>query len=184
MWLCSVVRSCATQDDVNKDHVCTPTISPGINRPPHLRSPRKYRELRDYETSFIATSVSFCSRIRLYLQIFLYRVFILKQRELAPRVLGVMQRRRYCRGRTPSRQDAYAPWPQGTPRRVFIQRSASLHFYIKLGRYVFVECLSRHLNGLTSSHLGSNTRDSNVRSPSISPLMTVPRRTLASTTPS
>ena len=30
-----MVRSCATQDDVNKDYVCTPTISPGINRPPH-----------------------------------------------------------------------------------------------------------------------------------------------------
>ena len=35
MWLCSVVRSCATQDAVNKDDVGTPTISAGINRPPH-----------------------------------------------------------------------------------------------------------------------------------------------------
>ena len=35
MWLCSVIRSCATQDDVNKDNVCKPTVSPGINRPPH-----------------------------------------------------------------------------------------------------------------------------------------------------
>ena len=35
MWLSSVARSCATQDDVNKDNVCTPTISPEKNRPPH-----------------------------------------------------------------------------------------------------------------------------------------------------
>ena len=45
VWLCSVVRSCATQDDVNKDYVCTPTKSRGINRPPHLRPSRIYPEL-------------------------------------------------------------------------------------------------------------------------------------------
>ena len=36
VWLCSVARSCATQDDVNKDYVCTLTTSLEINRPPHL----------------------------------------------------------------------------------------------------------------------------------------------------
>ena len=35
VWLCLVVRSCATQDDVNKDYVCTLTTSLEINRPPH-----------------------------------------------------------------------------------------------------------------------------------------------------
>ena len=35
VWLCSVVRPYVTQDDVNKDDVCTPTMSPVINRPPH-----------------------------------------------------------------------------------------------------------------------------------------------------
>ena len=50
MWLCSVVRSCATQDDVNKDHVCTVTTPPRINRSPHLGPSRIYPELRDYET--------------------------------------------------------------------------------------------------------------------------------------
>ena len=45
LWLCSVVPSCATQDDVNKAYVCTPTTSPRINRPPHLRPSRTYPEL-------------------------------------------------------------------------------------------------------------------------------------------
>ena len=35
MWLCSVVRSWATQDNVNRDYVCTLTTSPGMNRPLH-----------------------------------------------------------------------------------------------------------------------------------------------------
>ena len=38
-WLCyvafSVVPSCAIQDDVSKDYVCTLTTSPGISRPPY-----------------------------------------------------------------------------------------------------------------------------------------------------
>ena len=33
--LLPVALSCATRDDANKDNVCTPTISSGINRPPH-----------------------------------------------------------------------------------------------------------------------------------------------------
>ena len=53
MWLSSVARSCATQDDVDKDNVCTPTISPGINRPPHLRPSRIHLKLRDYETTLL-----------------------------------------------------------------------------------------------------------------------------------
>ena len=35
VWLCSVVIPCATQDDANRDNVCTPIISSGISRPPH-----------------------------------------------------------------------------------------------------------------------------------------------------
>ena len=34
VWLSSVARSYAARDDSNKDNVCTPTISAGINRPP------------------------------------------------------------------------------------------------------------------------------------------------------
>ena len=45
VWLCSVVRSFATQDDVNKGYVCTLTTSPGINRPPHLRPSRARPDL-------------------------------------------------------------------------------------------------------------------------------------------
>ena len=41
---------CATRDDANKDNMCTPTISSGINRPHHLRPSRIYPECRDYET--------------------------------------------------------------------------------------------------------------------------------------
>ena len=50
MWLCLVVRSCATRDDAIRDNVCTPAILSGINRPPHLRPSCIYLELRDYET--------------------------------------------------------------------------------------------------------------------------------------
>ena len=45
VWLCSVVRLCATQDDVNKDYVCTPTKIMCVNRPPHLRPFRTYPKL-------------------------------------------------------------------------------------------------------------------------------------------
>ena len=33
VWLSSVARSCATQDDVHKDYVCTLTTSPGYKSP-------------------------------------------------------------------------------------------------------------------------------------------------------
>ena len=59
MWLCSVARSCAPQDDVNEDYVCTQTISSGINRPPHLRPSRIYPELREYETDFTYSAYIF-----------------------------------------------------------------------------------------------------------------------------
>ena len=42
--------SCATRDDANKDNVCTPAISAGINRPPPSRPSRIYPECWDYET--------------------------------------------------------------------------------------------------------------------------------------
>ena len=50
MWLSSVARSYATRDDSNKDNVCTPTISAGIDRPPPSRPSRIYPEGRAYET--------------------------------------------------------------------------------------------------------------------------------------
>ena len=40
----------STQDDVNKEYVCTLTTPLEINRSPHLRPSRIYPELRDYET--------------------------------------------------------------------------------------------------------------------------------------
>ena len=46
----SVARSCATREDANKDNVCTPTISAGINRPPHPDHRAYTLELRDHET--------------------------------------------------------------------------------------------------------------------------------------
>ena len=58
VWLCSVARSCATQDDFNKEYVCILTTSLEINRPPHLRPSRIYPELRDYETIV-------CARVQL-----------------------------------------------------------------------------------------------------------------------
>ena len=48
--LSSVTRSCATRDDSNKDNICTPTISSGINRPTPSRPSRIYPECRAYET--------------------------------------------------------------------------------------------------------------------------------------
>ena len=45
-----MVRSCATQDAVNKDNVCTPTISAGINRAPHPDHLAYTLELRDHGT--------------------------------------------------------------------------------------------------------------------------------------
>ena len=48
VWLCSVVRSCATHDDVNRDYACALTTSMETNRPPHLRPSRISPELRDY----------------------------------------------------------------------------------------------------------------------------------------
>ena len=45
-----MARSCATRDDSNKDNVCTPTISAGINRPPPCRPSRIYPECRAIET--------------------------------------------------------------------------------------------------------------------------------------
>ena len=64
VWLCSVVRSCATQDDANKDYVCTLTTSLEINRPPHLRSSRIYPELRDYETRLASKDPSSSQGLR------------------------------------------------------------------------------------------------------------------------
>ena len=49
MWLSSVARSCTTRDESNKDNVCTPTISAGINRPLLSRPSRIYPECRVYE---------------------------------------------------------------------------------------------------------------------------------------
>ena len=50
VWLSSVAQSCAARDESNKDNLCTPTISAGINRSPPSRPSRIYPECRTHKT--------------------------------------------------------------------------------------------------------------------------------------
>ena len=65
---CSVVRSCPTSDDDNKDYVCTRPTSTRINRPPHLdhlaHAPWRAQRLinsTNYTFSIVCRS-SYCKR--------------------------------------------------------------------------------------------------------------------------
>ena len=64
VWLSSVARSCATRDESNKDNVCKPTITAGINRPPPSETISHVTRVPNYKTCLTGLKDSCLSRTR------------------------------------------------------------------------------------------------------------------------